>query len=128
MSLSLARHSLAAVLALPVLSLPAQADVSFSTGLTVSGDAEIKTVKYDCEHHDPIVVQYLNAAPNFLAIVPIDKVGSLVFVNTLSGSGAKYESGQYVWWSKGNDATLSDVTEGLDAAPVLSCSEEVDTP
>jgi membrane-bound inhibitor of C-type lysozyme len=113
------------------LATPALADVSITTGLSVIGDAEVKAVKYDCEHHDPIVVQYLNAAPNFLALVPIDTDGGpdrLVFVNVLSGSGAKYVSGKYEWWTKGNDATLHDVTEGLDAAPVLNCSEEVDTP
>lgn len=118
--------SFAAVL-LVALAAPARADVTFSTGLGVTGDAEIKTVKYDCEHHDPVTVQYLNAAPNFLALVPV-KEGTLAFVNVISGSGAKYVAGKYEWWTKGNDATLHDVTEGLDAAPVLTCSEEVDTP
>src|SRR5665213_428498 len=99
---------------------PALADVTFSTGLGVTGDAEIKTVKYDCEHHDPMTVQYLNAAPNFLALVPV-KEGTLTFVNVISGSGAKYVASKYEWWTKGNDATLHDVTEGLDAAPVLTC-------
>lgn len=119
------------LLLLPVLTLPAAADVTFSTGVGVTGDAEIKTVKYDCEHHDPITVQYLNSAPNFLALVPVEVDGdlkTLLFVNVISGSGAKYVSGRYEWWSKGNDATLHDVTEGLDAAPVLICNEEVDTP
>lgn len=117
---------LALALLLPAAS-PALADVTFSTGLGVTGDAEIKTVKYDCDHHDPITVQYLNAAPNFLALVPVTE-GILAFVNVISGSGAKYVAGKYEWWTKGNDATLHDVTEGLDAAPVLTCSEEVDTP
>jgi membrane-bound inhibitor of C-type lysozyme len=117
---------IAAASLLPLAS-PAFADVTFSTGLGVTGDAEIKTVKYDCEHHDPITVQYLNAAPNFLALVPV-KEGTLAFVNVISGSGAKYVASKYTWWTKGNDATLADVTEGLDAAPVLTCTEEVDTP
>jgi membrane-bound inhibitor of C-type lysozyme len=117
------------LLALPLLALatPAFADVSVGIGLTIPGDAEIKSVAYDCEHHDPILVQYINAAPNFLALVPIEgKI--MIFANTVSGSGAKYEAGQYIWWNKGTDATLSDVTEGLDAAPVLMCSEENNTP
>ena len=120
-----------AATAIFALASPALADASFTTGLSVMGDAEVKAVKYDCEHHDPIVVQYLNAAPNFLALVPIEQENAsdrLVFVNVLSGSGAKYVAGKYEWWTKGNDATLHDVTEGLDAAPVLTCSEEVDTP
>ena len=72
-------------------------------------------------------MQYINAAPNFLALIPIEDK-TLIFVTTVSASGAKYESGQFVWWDKGSDATLSDVTEGLDAAPVLTCSENAQTP
>jgi membrane-bound inhibitor of C-type lysozyme len=110
------------------LATPALADTTLGVGLSLSGDAEIKVTKYNCEGRDePLVVQYLNAAPNFLALIPIEE-HTMVFVNTISGSGAKYEAGQYIWWNKGTDATLSDVTEGLDAAPVLTCSEEINTP
>lgn len=108
-------------------STPAVADVTFGVGLSLPGDAQIRTVKYDCSGHDPITVQYLDAAPNFLALLPIDGQ-SVVFAKTDTASGAKYEAGKYVWWSKNSQATLSDITEGLDAAPVLSCSEENDTP
>ena len=124
-------RQIALIAIVALFASPALADVSFTTGLSVIGDAEVKAVKYDCEHHDPIVVQYLNAAPNFVALVPIEQEGAadrLLFVNVISGSGAKYVAGKYEWWTKGNDATLHDVTEGLDAAPVLTCSEEVDTP
>jgi membrane-bound inhibitor of C-type lysozyme len=116
-----------ACFAMLALTSPALADVTIGVGLNVSGDSEIKVVKYDCEGHDPLTVQYLNASPNFLALIPIEGQ-TLIFVNTISASGAKYQAGQYVWWNKGSDATLSDVTEGLDAAPVLTCSEENNTP
>ena len=119
------------LLILASVSSPALADINFTTGLGITDDAELKTVKYDCEHHDPIIVKYLNAVPNFLAIIPIEADGAtkpMLFVNVISGSGAKYVAGKYEWWSKGNDATLHDVTEGLDAAPVVTCAEEVDTP
>ena len=109
------------------IASPALADVTIGVGLNVSGDSEIKVVKYDCEGHEPLTVQYLNASPNFLALIPIENQ-TLIFLNTISASGAKYQAGQYVWWNKGSDATLSDVTEGLDAAPVLTCSEENNTP
>ena len=115
----------AAVLA--SLAPPALADASITIGLTVSGDLERRVVIYDCGPDISLTVEYLNAAPDFLALVPIDGHAQ-IFVNTISASGAKYESGQYVWWNKGNDATLSDVTEGLDAAPVLTCAEHVQTP
>jgi membrane-bound inhibitor of C-type lysozyme len=122
----LAGASVAAMLV--ALATPALADVSIGVGLDISGDAQVKTSIYDCKGHDPITVQYLDVAPNFLALVPVDGPKPLIFVNVISASGAKYESGQYVWWNKGSEATLSDVTEGLDAAPVLSCSEQIDTP
>ncbi len=112
---------------LAALASPAFADVTVGLGVNITGDAEVKAAKYDCEGHEPFTVQYINAAPNFLALVPIDGT-TLVFVNTISASGAKYEAGAYVWWNKGTDATLSDVTEGLDAAPVLTCTQEIDTP
>src|SRR6476469_480727 len=87
-----------------LLASPAVADVTFSTRVDITDDAELKTVKYDCEHHDPIVVKYLNAAPNFLALIPIEADGAtktMLFVNVISGSGAKYVAGKYEWWSKG---------------------------
>ena len=118
---------LLAAAALTTLASPAFAEVTVGLGVSITGDAEVKSAKYDCTGHDPFIVQYVNAAPNFLALIPIDGQ-TMVFVNTISASGAKYEAGQYVWWNKGTDATLSDVTEGLDAAPVLTCTEEVDTP
>lgn len=106
---------------------PALADVSIGVDLSISGDAEIRNTTYDCGDAGKLAVQYVNASPNFLALIPV-KDRTLIFANTISASGAKYESGQYVWWNKGADATLSDVTEGLDAAPVMTCSEENDTP
>ena len=121
------RRALTAITAIAFAS-PALADVSVGVGLSISGDAEIRTVQYLCNGREaPLTVQYINAAPNFLALIPIEDK-TLIFVTTVSASGAKYESGQFVWWDKGNDATLSDVTEGLDAAPVFTCSEDVQTP
>lgn len=116
-----------AVLTAAALTGPALADVSVGLGLNLTGDAEIKTAKYTCTGSDPITVQYVNADPNYLALIPVHGQ-TLVFVNTISASGAKYEAGQFVWWNKGSDATLSDVTEGLDAAPVLTCTELIETP
>ena len=80
-------------------------------------------MQYTCEHHDPVTMQYINAAPNFLAVLPLDGQ-QLVFVSVLAASGTKYVSGQYELWSKGPQITLQDVTEGLDAAPVLQCAED----
>ncbi|MEO6394851.1 MAG: MliC family protein [Devosia sp.] len=112
---------------------PALAVVESSVNLSLGGSAEKRSVIYDCESHEPLTVTYLNAAPNFLAIIPItdDETGltdDVVFVSVLTASGARYEAGSFVWWNKGTDATLHDEREGLDAAPLLECAERIETP
>jgi membrane-bound inhibitor of C-type lysozyme len=107
---------------------PALATVDLNVGITLSGDVQIVTAIYGCgEGSEPLTVKYINAAPNFFAIVPIDGK-DLVMTNVVTASGAKYVSGVWEWWNKGTDASLHNVTEGLDAAPVLMCSENVQTP
>jgi membrane-bound inhibitor of C-type lysozyme len=114
--------------ALTAVPLPALAAVDLDVGITLSGDVQIQTAVYGCGDAVPsLTVRYINAAPNFFAIVPIEGV-DYVFVNVISASGAKYVAGEYEWWNKGADASLHNVAEGLDAAPVLTCSENVQTP
>ena len=96
--------------------------------LGATGDFERKTVSYGCQgDQDSLAVDYLNAAPNYLALIPLDG-STLVFNTVLSGSGAKYVAGKYVWWTKGSDASLYDLTQGDKAKPILTCSEVNDTP
>jgi membrane-bound inhibitor of C-type lysozyme len=117
-----------ATLVFALLATPVLADASVTIGLTVTGDMERKTLTYTCTGDaESLTVEYVNAAPNFLALIPV-KGETLVFASTLTASGAKYQAGPYIWWNKGTDATLSDATEGLDAAPVLTCSENNETP
>jgi membrane-bound inhibitor of C-type lysozyme len=120
--------------AAPAEPAPAAAPAPPSTSsalaitLNTTGDFERKSVNYGCQGvFDSLAVDYLNAAPNYLAMIPLD--GSTLLFNTvLAGSGAKYVSGKYVWWNKGNDASLYDLTEGANAKPVATCSEVDDTP
>jgi membrane-bound inhibitor of C-type lysozyme len=107
---------------------PALAAVDLNVGINLTGDVQIVTAIYGCGvGTEPLTVKYVNAAPNFFAIVPIEGE-DVVMVNVISASGAKYVSGRFEWWNKGVDVSLHDVTEGLDAAPVFSCSENVQTP
>ena len=91
-----------------------------------AGDAERRTVTYDCDGRDPLAVTYLNAAPNFLALITLDD-GELVFTSVLSGSGVRYASGRFIWWTRGAEASLYDLTLGEDAEPVASCLENSET-
>lgn len=120
------KHLATAVFAL--LAFPAFAvETSMQLVLTLEGNAQRDVETYQCEGIDePMTVEYINAHPIFLAIVPVEGE-SLIFVNVMSGSGARYASGQYIWWTKGVEAQLYDEMADEDAEP-LSCFADVDTP
>ena len=46
----------------------------------------------------------------------------------ISASGARYAAANYVWWTRGPDAELYDLTLGEDSAPILTCAEHIQTP
>jgi len=100
-------------------------DVSTQVVLSLQGSFERNIVEYQCEGLDPFKVEFINAEPNFLAIMPIGP-RKLVFVNVMSASGAKYVAGQFEFWTKGSDATLTDLQ--VDSGGALTCSEVVNTP
>jgi membrane-bound inhibitor of C-type lysozyme len=120
-----------ACLALLSFAAPAAAQTSFTLGLSIAGDAERKVVAYDCTPTDgeatSMQVEYINAAPNFLAILPLPE-GAMILATVISGSGARYAAGQYVWWSNGTEADLYDTTLGEDAPAISHCSEHIQTP
>jgi membrane-bound inhibitor of C-type lysozyme len=99
---------------------------SVQVAIALSGDAERRAVRYECEGiPDPVVVQYVNANPNFLALVPVGG-HTIVFVNVAAASGARYVAGAYEWWTKGSDATFADTLQA-DLASV-ACLEASETP
>ena len=115
----------------PATPMAIDAMVSARAGLTLSldstGDIERRIVGYNCEGDQTLSVQYINAAPNFLAIVPVEGQ-NLVFASALSASGARYVSGPYEWWSHQGEATLRDLMQDEDTAPLASCTETSNTP
>ena len=79
------------------------------------------TVDYDCSGKAKRVV-YVNGPDDALAL--LDVAGKrLIFVNVISGSGARYASGSYVWWSKGPQARLYDEMRGPNAKALLECRQ-----
>src|ERR1700753_750060 len=88
-----------------------------ATDLTIhlSGSQAVsrKTVQYQCDAKGPAIglpatafpVEYINGAGNSLAVVPIHG-NSLIFANVMSGSGARYAAGQYIWGEAGGAVTL----------------------
>jgi membrane-bound inhibitor of C-type lysozyme len=88
-----------------------------ATDLTIhlSGSQPLsrKTVQYQCDAKAVAIglpatafpVEYINGDGNSLAVVPIHGT-SLIFANVMSGSGARYAAGQYIWWEAGGSVTL----------------------
>ncbi len=113
---------------LSMATLPALAvETSMQFVLELDGNAQRDVMRYQCEGiEDAFSVEYINAHPVFLAIVPIEDE-TLIFVNVISASGARYVSGQYEWWTRGNEATLADITADEDAEPI-ACHTAEDIP
>ena len=112
------------MLPLAAAAMMGNVDVSAQVVLSLSGDFQKTTHQYQCEGLDPFTVEFINADPNFLAIVPVGP-RKLVFVNVMAADGAKYVAGKYEFWTRGADATLSD----LQADPQsVECSEVNETP
>lgn len=89
--------------------------------LDLPGEVERTTVAYSCSDGAERSADYINVGENSLAIVGIDGA-PVVFVNVISGSGARYAARQYIWWSKGDTVTFSNEMES-DEAPV-TCTQK----
>jgi membrane-bound inhibitor of C-type lysozyme len=105
----------------------ASASITLTLTLESAGNIERNVTNYLCDDDRSLSVHYINAAPNFLAIVPVDGE-ALVFASTISASGARYVSGPYEWWSHQGEATLRDLMQDEDAEPLATCAEASNTP
>ena len=114
--------STAATAVLAILAAaPAVGAETLTLDLTGAASADRTTIQYQCEGIGRLAVEYVNAGPNSLALVPVEG-DMLVFVAVVAGSGARYVSGPYTWWASGRSANLSNLFEGEDTEPV-SCQE-----
>ncbi|GLQ53535.1 MliC family protein [Devosia nitrariae] len=130
---TLARSGLSTLAALLALTISTHAQPALGVQSTVvltlgtDGDAEKRLVRYECEGLEPFAVEYINAAPNFLALVPVEGE-TLIFSAVLSASGARYAAAHWEWWTSGPEASLHDLTLGPDAEPVAACLEFTEGP
>lgn len=116
-----------ALAALAALAVPASA-IEASLQITIPGPVQHMVSTYDCgADTDPIRVDYVNGEAGYLAIVPVDGTPRL-FVNVISGSGARYASGGHIWWSRGAEAFFYDEMGDDPDTPLLECIEMNDTP
>lgn len=112
------------LLPLAAAAMMGNVDVSAQVILSLSGDFQKTTHQYQCEGIEPFTAEFINAEPNFLAIVPVGG-RKMVFVNVMSASGAKYVAGQFEFWTSGSEATLTDLQADQGA---ISCTEVNDIP
>ena len=123
---------LAAILSTTLLVPASAGAVETSLQLQIggeTGDFERRTVPYECSEGEPFGVTYIDAAPNFLALVPIaGEPESRIFAAVESASAARYAAGPFIWSTEGLEASLFDTTLGDDAPAILTCSEMNNTP
>lgn len=96
---------------------PAMAQVTVT--LPLNAGANVESVSYVCAEDgtSPLTVQYINAGENSLAMIPVGD-SPRIFVNVISGSGARYVAGEFEWWVKGDGATL---TNQMDEGATRDC-------
>jgi len=67
----------------------------------------------------PFTVEYVNAGENHLAVLPVHGK-PLIFANVISGSGARYAAGRYIWWDAGSRG-VTLYAEGVAGYPKADC-------
>jgi membrane-bound inhibitor of C-type lysozyme len=79
-------------------------------------------IAYDCGESS-MSVEYVNAGPVSLAV--FEHEGEpVVAAAGMSASGVRYAGGTVIWWTKGSEASLYDLTLSEDAAPIAECREK----
>ncbi|WP_142779425.1 MliC family protein [Agrobacterium sp. T29] len=91
--------------------------IPLPNGTTVE---KVETV-YQCAA-DKVEAVYFNAGEISLVRLGL-KDGVTVAANVISGSGAKYQGGIYVWWSKGEEADLYDLMADPEMKKPVHCVE-----
>lgn len=106
------------------------ASAAHAAQLTVEEiDADARqTAVYQCANQkQPIRVSYwLAGNGQSFALVPVNGQ-RMLFVDTVSASGVRYQAGRYTWWTKGRGATLRDEIADAKAPPLLSDCVQVET-
>ncbi|QEE12966.1 MliC family protein [Bartonella krasnovii] len=73
-----------------------------------------------------VEVTYLNAGS--ISLVDFKwQEKRIIASRSISASGAKYMGGPYIWWTKGNEATLSDLINDPEEKNLIQCVEEQKT-
>ncbi|EJF87137.1 MliC family protein [Bartonella rattimassiliensis] len=99
--------------------------------IEVPDDPEPTTeiVSYQCDtgtSKEHIEVTYLNAGN--ISLVDFKWNGKRIIASrSINASGVKYMGGSYIWWTKGDEATLSDLINDPEGKNLIQCVEEQKT-
>ena len=96
--------------ALGVVMTCGAAHAQLALTLPLPSDATVTVARYQCDDGRDLAVSYVEAGANSLAIIPLEGE-EVVFVNVVAASGARYVSGMWEWWAKGEEATLIRVDD-----------------
>ncbi|MBL9074895.1 MliC family protein [Tabrizicola sp.] len=85
---------------------------------------EFTADRYLCDRGVEVPATYINGADQGLVVIHVDGQ-QITLINEPAASGARYgwpsDGSNYVWWTKGDEATLSWKTpEG--ETPLLTCA------
>ncbi|WP_375615693.1 MliC family protein [Bartonella sp. AP58NXGY] len=116
------------------LSMPLFGSLNALAGslvIEVPDDPEPTTevATYQCDtgtSKERIEATYLNAGN--ISLVDFKWNGKRIIASrSISASGAKYMGGPYIWWTKGNEAILSDLINDPENKKPIQCVEEQKT-
>jgi membrane-bound inhibitor of C-type lysozyme len=114
--------ALVATLLAAQIAIGSAAAQNSTIAIPLPGGQKVERMKvaYSCNGGLKVQAEYFNAQPIALATIAFKK-DFVVLANVMAGSGARYAGGQYIWWTKGDNADLYDVTKGENAPPIASC-------
>lgn len=102
------------VLALSLLAAPAMAET------------QVQNMTYRCDRGVSVPVVYVNAPDTSIAVIYVEGGQYLLYAEP-AASGARYgwpsDGSNYVWWTKGEEATLywKDGGSGMETAIFSAC-------
>lgn len=89
-------------------------------------ETQVLTTRYTCDRGVVVPATYVNAADLSLAVIHVEGA-QITLYNEPAASGARYgwpsDGANYVWWTKGDEATLYWKEAGEETPILQNCKE-----
>ncbi len=93
--------------------------------LPAAAETQVVTTRYACDRAVEVPVTYVTAEDQAVVVLQVDGSQITLFQET-AASGVRYgwpsDGANYVWWTKGKDATLYWKEAGAET-PILTCAD-----